>query len=144
MAASCHEAILAQVKAALLARTTAAGQRVTRGRVDAFGPDEVPAINVRRSSGTHNEFAQGLDQAFFEFDLDLYVRGEDWETTADALHMEAHQALCDDTPLAGLGQGLRCIRTQPTAEPGDETVGRLTATYQMQRLVRINDLTKGR
>lgn len=144
MAASIHEAILAQVQAAILARTTAAGQRVSRGRVDALATDEVPAINVRRSSGTHNEYAQGLDHAIFEFDIDCFVRGEDWETTADALHMEAHQALAGDVGLAGLGQGLRCIRTQPAAEAGDETQGRLTATYQMQRLVRINDLTKGR
>lgn len=141
MAASLHELILARVKAALAAGNTGAA-RVERGRVDAFSPEEAPAINVRRSTGTHNEFAQGNDHGYFEFELDHLVRSSDWETEADALHMAAHLVLAGDAELATLGQGLRCIRTQPRAEPGDETVGCITATYQMQALVRITNLTK--
>lgn len=144
MSGSVHEQVLARVKALLLAGATAAGQRVSRGRVDAFSPDEVPSINVRRSQGEHSAHSAGLDHGAFEFDLDFFVRGDDWETTSDALHMEAHALLAVDAPLAELGQGLRCIRTQPAPEQGDEVLGRLTATYQIRRLVRINDLTKGR
>lgn len=142
MAASIHEQILARVAALLVAAGTAAGSRVERGRVDALAPDECPGINVRRSTGTHNEWAQGADRAFLEFEVDHYVRGADWETTADALHMQVHDALFEDAELNTLGQGLRCIRTQPVADSGDETLGRLTATYQMQAAVRIKNLTQ--
>lgn len=144
MSASVHEQVLARVAAALLAGGTAAGDRVGRGRVDAHAPREIPAINVRRGSGSNNAHATGIDHALLEFDLDFYVRGDDWETTSDALHVQAHAVLANDTALAALGQGLRCTSTQPRAELGDEVLGCLTATYQMQRLVRINDLTKGR
>lgn len=144
MSASVQEQVLAHVKATLLAGATLAAGRVERGRVDAFAPREVPAINVRRGQGAHNEHSSFLDHAVYEFELDFFVRGDDWETTSDAMHMEAHALLAIDTTLASLGQGLRCIRTQPAPEQGDEVLGKLTATYQLQRLVGVYDLTKGR
>ena len=44
--------------------------------------------------------------------------------------------------MVAIAQDLRCIRTQPSANAGDETLGRLTATYQMQAATRIRDLTQ--
>lgn len=142
MAASLNETLMATVTAVILAAATEAGERVTRGRVDAYGPEEIPAINLRRGGGNHEEFAGGADQAYFEFDVDCYVRGDDWETKADALHMQAHRALGLSAELPAFCRGLRCIRTQMQPEGGDETIGRLTATYQAKALVRIDNLTK--
>ena len=142
MAASIHEQILARVAAVLLAANTPAGDQVERGRVDAIDPDSWPAINVRRSTGTHNDLGRGAHQAYLEFELDFYVRGAGWETSADDVHMAAHAALMGDAELAAIAQDLRCIRTQPSANAGDETLGRLTATYQMQAATRIRDLTQ--
>lgn len=142
MAASLHERLLARVMAVLLAAGTDAGSRITRGRVDAQAPDELPAINVRRAPGQLDAHGNGVDRATPEFELDLYVQGDDWETLADALHMQAHAALFADPDLAALVRGLRCIRTNPQAESGDRITGLLTATYQAQALVRIPELTK--
>jgi hypothetical protein len=141
MSASVHEAILAQVQAALLGANIAQ-QRVFRGRVDALAPDEIPAINIRRGAGLHNSFSDRTQHQFMEFTLDCHVRGVEWETIADDLHMQAHQVLTASPQLALLCKGLRCIRTEMSAEPGDETIGALSATYQAQALVQINDLTK--
>lgn len=142
MPTSVQERFLARVQVALLAGATAASTRIDRGRPDAYAPEEVPCINVRRASGQHSAHGMTADQAVQEFDLDCMTRGDDWETTADSLHMQAHAALVADAQLATLGRGLRCIRTQPSADTGDQTLGRITATYQVQALVRVADLTQ--
>ena len=142
MPTSVQENYLARVHTVLQAAATAAATRVDRGRPDAYAPEEVPCINVRRSAGQHSAYGTVADQVVHEFDLDCMVRGDDWETTADSLHMQAHAALLADAPLATLGRGLRCIRTGTSADPGDQTLGRITATYQAQALVRVADLTR--
>lgn len=141
MAASAHEAIQARAKAVLLAAGTAAGTRIERGRPAAYSPAETPAINLRRSTGQMQAYGRGADQAALEFELDHYVRGDDWETAADALHMAAHAALLADATLAGLCKGLRCAVTNTRAEAGDQTLGQLTATYHCQALLAPATLT---
>lgn len=138
---SAQESYQARVFKVLVAANTDAGSRVYRGRPDAFAPEEVPAINARRSVAQHDAFGSGADRGTFEFELDVHVRGDDWETTADALHMQAHAALQGDVTLQALGRGLRCIRTDVRADPGDQTLGRLTATYQVEALLRPTNLT---
>ena len=141
MAASVVEAFLARAYLVLLGAGTAAGGRVYRGRPDAFAAEEVPAINIRRADAQHNAYGSGADHAVFEFEVEHQVRGDAWETDADSLHMQAHAALLADAALAQLGKGLRCIRTQPAGDSGDQTLGRISATYQAQALVRVGDLT---
>jgi hypothetical protein len=135
-----HERILQCVDLVLKSAGTDAAARVHRGRVDAFGVDEIPAINIRRSSGQADAFAQATHRGLMEFELDFHVRGDDWETAADRLHLQAHRAIAVDAGLNTLGRGLRCTRTEPRAEGGDEVIGRLTATYQVQALTRASDL----
>ena len=142
MPASAHEAVQARAYAVLVAAGPGAGTRVFRGRPDAFAPEEVPAINVRRGNSQFNAYGSRIDHTVIEFDLDHHVRGDDWETTSDALHMQSHAALLADAMLPTLCAGLRCIRTEPRADQGDQTLGRLTATYQAQALVRQVDLLK--
>ncbi len=136
---SIHEQLLAEVKVALLGATDAA-QSVARGRVDPFGPDECPAINVRRAAGQFEPAGQGrlglVDSGLMEFELEIFVRGDDWETAADAIHMQANAALmADGSSIFSIVRGLRCIRTEPYADAGDETIGRLRVTYQAKAMV---------
>jgi hypothetical protein len=141
MAASIIEQVLARVQAALLG-ATAAGARVERGRVDALGLGEVPALIVRRSRTDSTPHARGLDHQLITFEVDIEVRGADWETQADALHVDVDTVLVNDPALAQLAQGLYCTGTDATAEAGDETAGRITARYQAQTLTRRGDLTR--
>lgn len=142
MSASVHEALMAQVKTILLAAGTMAADRVYRGRVDALAPEDMPGINIRRGTGIHSDFASGAQHQVMEFMVDHHVRGPEWETAADAMHMQVHAALAASAELALLCKGLRCVRTEPSAEGGDETIGAITATYQAQALVRPNNLTQ--
>jgi len=56
--------------------------------------------------------------------------------------MEAHAVLAADAQLAALGKGLRCTGTDANGDSADRVVGKLTARYRMQVLVRPNDLTR--
>lgn len=123
------EIALEQVKAVLLG-ATAAADRVERGRVDAFGLDELPAINIRRANTSSEAMARGMDQVIVSFDLDIEVRGVAWETVADAIHEQVDSLLTQDALLAELVSGLRCVSTAADAEGGDDVAGRLTVVYQ--------------
>lgn len=123
------EIALEQVKAVLLG-ATAAADRVERGRVDAFGLDELPAINIRRANTSSEPMARGMDQVIVSFDLDIEVRGVAWETVADAIHEQVDGLLTQDALLAELVSGLRCVSTAADAEGGDDVAGRLTVVYQ--------------
>lgn len=129
------EIALEQVKAVLLG-ATAAGTSVERGRVDAFGLDELPAINIRRANTSSEAMARGVDQVIVSFDLDIEVRGAGWETLADAIHEEVDGLLTQDSLLSELLTGLRCVSTAADAEGGDDVAGRLTVVYQGKFLQR--------
>lgn len=140
MPASTIEAYLARAFAVLQSAGTAA-ITVARGRPDAFDAAELPAISLRRGNTQHQPYGTAVDQTVLEIELDHHVRGADWETTADSLHMQAHAALQSDATLKALGKGLRCIRSEASADTGDQTLGRITATYQVHTVVRLADLT---
>lgn len=133
--ASPIEQVLDQVKASLLGATDA-GVRVARGRVDGFERDELPALNVRRGATSTEPFGDQVDKVTVQFDVDCQVRGDDWETTADALHMQVDAVLMQNTAIKQVLRGLRCISTEPDAEGGDDTAGRITAKYQAYFLQR--------
>jgi hypothetical protein len=133
--ASTVEQLLVQVHASLVG-TTAAGTRVTRGRADAFDRAELPALNVRRATTGVEAWADGLDLVTVVFDLDCEVRGEDWETTSDALHLAADTAMQSNAALNAMVRGFRCESTEATGEAGDDVAGRLTARYRAQFLQR--------
>lgn len=142
MAASVAEQILARVQAVLL-NATPAGAHVERGRDDAFGDSELPAINIRRANTGHERLGDSGERVIVSFDLELHVATTGaWETAADALHMAAHAVLVADAPLAALGRGLRCTGTDAQGDSADRVIGKLTARYQMQVFVRPGDLTR--
>lgn len=137
---SIAETILARVLVALTG-ATGAGSRVYRARDDAFGPDDVKALNIRRAS-TSAEVVLGRNEALtIEWEIDCHVRGGEVETAADELHMQAHAALMADSTLAGLGRGLRCTGTNLETESADTRAAKLTARYQMKAFVGTGDLT---
>lgn len=144
MAASKIETVLQLVQSVLM-DATAVGTKVSRGRADALDRAELPAINIRRAPADHQGFGTSTswstDQVTCDFDVDIEVAGENWETLADAIHVDANAALFQSPELLAMCPGLRCLRTDPTGEGGDGTSGRLTARYQFQTTQRRHDLT---
>jgi hypothetical protein len=138
---SVQERVLQRVADLLVAAGTDAGSFIHRGRVDPHSIDELPAANIRRSTGLNDAFHSGVDRGLLEFEIDHLVEGDDWETAADALHCQCHAAIAQDETLASFCKGLRCIRTEPRAQAGDKVRGTLTATYQVQALHAVADLS---
>lgn len=142
MAASVIEQILARVAAALTGTTTA-GVNVHRGRADAFADDEIPALNIRRANSSEDAISANGSRIVVMFDIEHHIDDlADWETAADALHMQVHGVLANDAALAVLGHGLRCTGTDAQSDSADRVVGRLIAHYQMQVFTRPGDLTR--
>lgn len=141
MAASVSEAILASVKAVLEAANTSAGVRVSRSREEPYSAGEVPAIKIRRLRTPHKRAGGEIDEITLEFGVEHHVRGEAWETLADALHMETHPVLLADGTLNTPARYLRLVDTQTEADPGDQVAGRLVAIYEVRVVVARTDLT---
>lgn len=136
--ASVFEIILARAATVLL--STSAGTRVYRARDDAFGVEELPAINLRRADTSADVIGNSGERHVLAFSVAIHAAGAAWETAADAVHMQAHTALLADPTLASLGRGLRCTGTDAQDDSADQPMGRLVATYQMQIFVRPGDL----
>jgi len=142
MAASVVEQILARCKAALLDATDAA-DRVERGRPDAVAIDDQPTLNIRRGTADDEPRGDLGGRLMVAWSIEhLVAVDDDWETAADALHMQTHAVLAADTQLATLGRGLRCSGTDAEGDSGERVIGRLTARYQMQVFIRPGDLTR--
>ncbi len=141
MAASVFELILARVAAVLLAGSTAAGSNIFRARDDAFGDNELPAINVRRADSGGDVITSSGERHVLAFTLTCMAAGDDWETAVDALHMQAHALLLADAVIAAKGKGLRLLSTDLQNDSADQVRGRLTARYQIQILVRPGDFS---
>lgn len=137
--ASVFEIILARAATVLLS-TTSAGTRVYRARDDAFGVEELPAINVRRADTSADVIGNSGERHVLAFSVAIHAAGAAWETAADAVHMQAHTVLLADSTLGRLGRGLRCTGTATQDDSADQPMGRLVATYQMQIFVRPGDL----
>ena len=137
MAESVIERILARVKVILELELVI---MVERGREDPFDLEDLPAINLRRASSTHEAFGGGTDRVLASWSIEINAAGPDWETTADMLHVQAHAALSNDAALAALGAGLRCTATDCRSESSEQIVGQLAASYQMQVLSHTGDL----
>lgn len=143
MAASVVEQILARV-AAVLTDATDAEDRVERGRVDAAASDDgQPLLTIRRRPDSQEPLGERGSRWLVQWEIDHQVAVSDnWETAADALHMQVHALLMADSTLAALGRGLRCTGTDPTGDGAERVIGRLTASYQMQVFIRPGDLTR--
>lgn len=129
--------------ASVLSGATDAGANVFRGRADALADEEIPALNVLRGPSTEDAIGGNGARILVAFDIEHRVAVTvDWETAADALHMQVHGVLSADAPLAALGRGLRCTGTDAQGDGADRLIGRLTARYQMQVFVRPGDLTR--
>lgn len=138
MAASVVEQALSRIQS-LLVSATAAGTHVERGREDGVSPDEMPTINIRRSQMQTDPRGLRSMQIRLTVELDIWASGPDWETSSDALHMQAHALLYADAVLRS--QLLGCTGTDSQGASGEHQAGRLTARYDLLLFAPAADLT---
>lgn len=139
---SLAEQYLARVKLVIEMAGTDAEERVERTRVDTPAVEDTPNVNVRRAGTALESFTSDADAQGMDFVVECWTSGEDWETTADALHLQVHAALLADEQLARLARSLRCVATETLGAAAETPLGRISATYRTQALVSQRDLTR--
>ena len=137
MAASIEERIAEAVKTALLAAPQIAevAARVDRAREDARHREEGESINVTSEALAVKSLSTAIDDKELTLNVEIYVRGDVWETLADVIAVQAHTRImrrnyksADNIDLAQL----RLVDGDWTSQDGDQTPGKRTMKYAFQ------------
>lgn len=130
--ASLREQLLARVAALLSADPTVAGlvQLVSRSREVSITRSKSPAIVVMPDTGEATRLATQVDKNHLTFAIEIFVRGDPWDSLADPVDVAAHQALMADAQLATIASDIRRIGEAFEAQEADRTAGTLTVRYR--------------
>jgi hypothetical protein len=132
---SLRERILARVAAALAAGNTGA-VTVERSRENSITRAKSPAIVVMPVNGEAVRLASGADRQHLEFAVEIFVRGDPWDSLADPVDVAAHAIVMADPQLATLAHDIRRIGETFEAQEADRTAGTLTVRYRATFLTR--------
>jgi hypothetical protein len=137
--ASLREQVLARVAAALLGNTPA-GVQVSRSREVSITRAMAPAIVVMPASNQVTRMATAVDRNAFEFDIEIFTRGDPWDSLADPVDVAQHSILMTDATLAALLGDLRRTGESFEGLEADKTAGTLTVRYRAIYLTNARDI----
>jgi hypothetical protein len=146
MSASIVERIAEAVKAALLAAPQIAEvvDRVDRAREDSRHREEGESINISSEALAVKSLSTSTDDKELTLNVEIYVRGDVWETRADAIAVQAHTRIMrrnyKATDSVALAQ-LRLVDGDWTGQDGDQTPGKRTMKYAFRYLAMAEDIT---
>jgi hypothetical protein len=132
-ASSLREQLLARVQAVLAADAAvlAAGvQLVSRSREVSITRAKTPAIVVMPDNGETTRLAVQADKHMLVFALEIFVRGDPWDSLADPIDVAAHAALMGDAQLPTIVSDVRRIGEAFESQEADRTAGTLTVRYR--------------
>lgn len=135
---SLREQILARIAAALTGAGVAAS--VFRARETSITRAQTPAITVLLSGETDTRMSAGVDKHVLRANLAIFVRGDPWDSAADAVALPMHQVLMADAQLAAMALDLRKVATEVEAEEADRTAGTMSCMYEITYLTRAGDI----
>lgn len=138
---SLREQILSRVQAALLNATPAAAS-VLRAREISLTRNIVPAIVLMAGTNDVTRMATQVDKNAFTLKAEIFVRGDVWETLADAIDVPMHQILMTDSQLAALISDIRRTGEEFEGQEADRTAGLLTVSYRVTWLSQAADISK--
>lgn len=137
---SLREQILARC-ATVLAGATPAGANVFRAREVSIIRAVTPAICVLYAGDQGVERNGGVDVHHITIQVAIFVRGDPWDSLADAVDVPAHAALMADPGLQALGCQLLREGDEPEAQEADRTAGTLTVSYRATFRTRAADIS---
>jgi hypothetical protein len=141
MSSSLREQVIARMVVALTG-TTPAGNNVQRAREVSIARAQTPAVVIMPSSTDLNRVASGADKNVFEVRIEIFVRGEPWDSQVDPIDVAAHAIVMTDAGLAALVSDIRRVSEAFESQEADATAGTLTVTYRMTWMGRAADLTR--
>jgi hypothetical protein len=137
--ASLREQITTQVVQALQG-VTPAGANVFRSREVSITRDMTPAIVVMPESVQTRRAGQTTDRHELILSVETFVRGDPWDSIAEATAEVAHRVLMKDPVLRGYIADIRRISADYQAQEADRTAGTLLARYAIVFMTRSDDL----
>lgn len=140
MPSSIREQILGRIATAL-ASAAPGGAQVFRSRENSITRAMTPAITVLMGSESDMRMSAYVDKHTLRVVLAIFVRGDPWDSLADAVATPMHLALMADAPLQALALDVRKISSDPEAEEADRTAGTLSCIYEVQYLTRAGDIS---
>lgn len=141
MTASIREQILARVLAALT-NTTGAGPNVFRSRSESFTRDIAPSIQIKPDREDDAVFSGGnVDQHELIVSVEIYIRGDPWDSLADPVAVATHRILMADAALQALITRIRKIASKWDDAEADQTAGVLTMQYRINYLTKASDVS---
>ncbi|HXC40816.1 MAG TPA: hypothetical protein VN667_17910 [Burkholderiales bacterium] len=143
MTASVYERIAEAVKTALTGQVSGISL-VERDREDLVARDEGDSINITTDAANTKPFGEAVDDNELTIDVHINVRGDPFETRADAYAKQVH-GLVTGRNYAGDGLKLarmpRLVQQDWTGEAGDETPGTRTMKYAFRFLTLAADIS---
>jgi hypothetical protein len=138
-ASSLRELFLQRALVVLQGASTGAG--VSRSREVSITRAITPAIVIMPQNNELGRVATQVDKNLFEFAIEIFVRGDTWDSLADPIDVIAHAALMGDQTLASMIGDLRRISETFEAQEADRTAGTLTVRYRTVFRTRANDIS---
>jgi hypothetical protein len=137
---SLREQTLARVLVALTAAL--GGVSVSRSREISLTRANSPALVIVPQNNNISRMASAADRHQFELALEIFVRGDPWDSLADPVDLAAHGVLMTDATLWTLVSDVRRVSESFEGQEADRTAGTLTVHYQLVFLASAFDITR--
>lgn len=134
-----REQITARVAAALTGATPA-GANVFRSRESSITKGMTPAIVVMPDSEQDVRMGSYTDRHQLTLSIEVFTRGDPWDSQADATAEAMHKVLVADPTIAAFAVDVRKISTDYESQEADRTAGTLSARYVITYLSKAADL----
>lgn len=86
--------------------------------------------------------ATNVDQNQFDMAIEIFTRGDPWDSLADPVDQAAHALLMADVQLNALASDIRRISEVFESQEADRTAGVLTVHYRVTFLTAAGDIGK--
>ena len=140
--ATVRELITART-AACLVGATPAGANVFRSRETAITRALTPAIVIMPVDEDVRRMGSFTDVHVLTLAIEIFTRGDPWDSIADATAEAAHRVLVNDPVILSYQADVRKIATAYESQEADRTAGVLTSTYAITYLAKASDVAAG-
>lgn len=138
---SLREQALVRIAAALTAASPGAAQ-VFRSREVSITRNVSPAIVIVPKTNPIDRMAAAVDKHHFEVALEIFTRGDPWDSIADPVDVAAHAVMMTDSQLWSLVSDVRRVGEEFEGQEADRTAGTLTVRYRLTFLANAADISR--
>jgi hypothetical protein len=141
MASSIREQILDRLRVALIGNTPA-GANVFRSREVSITKAQTPAVVIMPQNNPLNRVATMADRNQLEVAIEIFTRGDAWDSLADPVDVATQAVIMNDQTIASLASQVRRIGENFASQEADRTAGTLTVLYQFIYLTHPADISR--